>query len=209
MKIESLKKPAIVGVCIIGGLIVLNIGSVLLFAQPEPKRQPLPELVALPTPTEQIAATNSARDRAWGNVQQKSLSLIEIAAQIDDQLRIGRAQRWQQHAKAQCDLEKCPSPYTWLINAYRSKGADLQRLALLGRLQTDATTVKAYRELQADLLDIAKALSIESGRPVPFVPSAALTTSIDELKAASEGFESIRKFEANQSYEGGDTNETR
>lgn len=209
MKLESLKKPAIIGVCIIGGFIALNIGGKLLFAQPEPKRQPLPELATPPTPAEEITAANSARDTAWGNVQSKSLGLTEVATQIDEQLRIGRAQRWQQHAKSQCDLEKCPSPYSWLINAYKSKGADLQRLALEGRLQTDATTVKAYRQLQADLLDISKALSIESDRPVPFVPSAALTTSIDEFKAASEGFESIRKFEASQSYEGGSPNETR
>lgn len=209
MKIESLKKPAIIGACVIGGFIVLNIGGKLLFAQPEPKRQPLPELATPPTASEEINATNTARDRAWGNVQAKSLGLTETALQVDEQLRIGRAQRWQQHAKSQCDLEKCPSPYSWLINAYRSKGADLQRLAIEGRLQTDATTVNLYRQLQADLLDIAKALSIESDRPVPFVPSAGLTTSIDEFKAASEGFESIRKFEAAQSYEGGNSNETR
>lgn len=163
---------------------------------PEPEPPPLSDLT-------------SRRSLAWEEVRQScGLNIQAIAGETDSEVRAARADSWLLYAKQQCDADpKCGSPYDWLRMQLDERGARIQRIALADRLPVRADEILEYRTAQADLLDIAKALSSGvSARSLSWVPADRLSDAIDQCSNAAKRFESLTRaaVEDAQMFPGGE-----
>lgn len=150
---------------------------------PEPEPPPLSDLT-------------SRRSLAWEEVKQAcGVNLQSIAQITDENVSDARSDNWTIWAKIRCDADKnCQSPYQWLNEQLIERGARIQRIALADRLPIKAEQVEAYRLAQADLLDIAKALSNGvSARSLSWVPADELSNAIDDCSRAANRFESLTR----------------
>lgn len=151
-----------------------------------------------PDPMEPPSLTDltSRRSQAWEQVRQScGIELISTATATDTEVRSARADSWLLFAKQSCDADpKCGSPYDWLRQQLDERGARIQRIALADRLPVRAKEVAEYRQAQADLLDIAKALSSGvSARSLSWIPGDRLSDAIDECSSAAKRFESLTR----------------
>lgn len=147
------------------------------------------------------------RQAAWEQVKAASAGLRDSTAELENQIRFARAQRWQMFANEECreqGPQQCPSTYSWLLATYRAKAADLQRRMFAGRLTTDSETVSAFRADLGALNDIGAALALEiSGTPPrTFIPTAEINGAIESVYEKAGNFEAARQSAAIRSYEG-------
>ena len=159
-----------------------------------------------PSPT---AATDleMQRQTAWEGVRQSREQLLSSLSELDNALRISRAQKWQIYAAQQCQREgaqKCPSSYKWLVDAYTRAAADIQREMFAGRVSVDSDTVSRLRQKRDELMDLATALSLDvnGNSPQPYILTGRFSGNIEDVLKAGMNFESLRQAAAMQAYEG-------
>lgn len=173
-----------------GGAIFLTITTVTLVSKsfrPEPK---IFEAVDLPTPkeaepqTQEIVSPNDQENRyveAQKFADSSLMSLTSAVAEVDADVRLGRAGRWKNFAIVECNRlgrVACPSDRDWLEVKYNEYLTKLEKFTQsdyttlmdgkevsLSReqLPLDAETIQDYRVTKEILLDIATALTLRSG----------------------------------------------
>jgi hypothetical protein len=171
---------------------------------------PVEEVTPEPPP---LSDLTSRRSTAWQEVQQAcGVDLIAAADETDTEVSIARKDSWQLHSKQQCDKDpNCKSSYSWLQQQLDHRGAKIQQTAPADRLSTKAQEVLEYRQAQADLKDIARALaSGVSPRALSWVPADRLSDAIDTCSDAARRFESLTRatIEEATALPGGDVNES-
>jgi hypothetical protein len=136
--------PGVVRMGLIAGGVIVGItvvSGVLSTIVPKEDKttQPLnlvqPDQAPSPSPT---AATDleMQRQTAWQEVRQSREQLLSSLAEVDNALRISRAQKWQTYAAQECQREgahKCPSTYKWLLDRYTTAAAEIQREMFAGQ----------------------------------------------------------------------------
>jgi hypothetical protein len=203
-KLPSLKgwgRQALIAGGILGGFWVLS--SVLSLSSRESSSipqaielspiAPVDELINEPPP---LSDLSSRRNVAWQEVQQAcGVELVAIANETDTELSLARRDSWQLHSKQQCDKDlNCKSPYSWLQQQLDHRGAKIQQNAPADRLSTKAQDALEFRQAQADLVDIARALSSGiSPRAMSWVPADRLSDAIDACSNAARRFESLTR----------------
>jgi hypothetical protein len=217
-KLPSLKgwgRQAIIAGGILGGFWILS--SVLSLSSRESSSIPQAIELSPIAPTEEVAPEppplsdlTSRRSTAWQEVRQAcGVDLINTAQLTDTNVRNARADNWKLWAKGRCDADKnCESPYQWLADQLVERGSRIQRIALADRLPIKAEQVSEYRAAQADLLDIAEALSSGvSARSLSWVPLDKFSDAIDDCSRAASRFDSLTRAAVEESQmfpEGGD-----
>ena len=159
------------------------------------------------------------REKLWAEVGIWHSNLMAEAQELDQEIRLARAQRWLVHAQAECaQLEQCKSPYSWLIGKYayykrRVEAAIAVKtnsvegnLTLEQKMITRAETVGRYRTDLATLQDIAMALTLTHSGVMPrtFVVTADLDSALDQFSEAVASFESLRLRQSEAAYAGDD-----
>ncbi len=220
-KFSSMKgwpRQALIAGSILGGFWILS--SVLSLSSRESTSVPQAIELSPISPVEEPIANEppplsdltSRRSTAWREVQQTcGVDLIAAAEATDTEVSIARSDSYQLFAKQQCDKDpNCKSSYSWLQQQLENRGALIQQNASADRLSTKAQEVLDHRKAQADLVDIARALSSGvNARAMSWVPTDRLSDAIDTCSDAARRFESLTRatIEEATALPGGDINE--
>lgn len=217
LKMAMIAGGGIAAVTVLGAL--LSVVGSITGGGSETQRKPVSsDLIAPITATAQKPAATEVvgnREELWRTVGvQHSNLLIEIE-DVQEELRLSRAQRWVLHAQSECNKEPdCDSAYSWLVNAYEVRRDRLMPLItsnvataeggieLQYQLQTNADTANAFRAEMDTLQDIAKALSItQSGTiPRPMIGTQKLSDAMRNFASASKSFEALTTLQEQAPY---------
>ena len=196
---------AIVSITVVSGILSTIVPKEDKTTQPLNLVQP-DQASPSPSPT---AATDleMQRQTAWEGVRQSREQLLSSLSELDNALRISRAQKWQIFAAQQCQqagANRCPSSYKWLLDKYTTAAADIQREMFAGRVSVDSDTVSRLRSKRDELMDLAIALSLDvnGNSPQPYVLTQRFSGNIEDVLKAGMNFESLRQAAAMQAYEG-------
>lgn len=203
MKMALLASGGIAGLMIVGSGLSL-LGYILNFG-PSEIVQPLPESLSVPAANSPEDASPSGFEASQKAVDMAYIGLEGQVADLDSQVRLGRAARWQQWAVVECNKNPtCGNPQEILSQRLSVGIRDLNDLlqqtttsedaegrsvvVMREELSLHARSVAQYRAKRDELLDIAKALSLRPGTNVQinFISSAPLIDEMGEFEATAK-----------------------
>ena len=172
---RSYKTFIFYGVAIAGVVLGLSIVGKLL--SPNETQKPVETVVVEPSPTPQQPVEDDSLPRSEQlqmDLEQGYRTLEASFIELNSEVRMGRAQRWLDQARWECNrlgYEQCPSPQHWLrlsYGQYRDKLNELivRETQVQGgtisnpQLSLDDKAIAEYRQLSSTLLDIAYALQL-------------------------------------------------
>ncbi|NET36959.1 MAG: hypothetical protein F6K19_33860 [Cyanothece sp. SIO1E1] len=225
LKMALFAGGGVVALMLLGAL--FSILTTLLAPSEDVKTRELPPNILQPPSTSSDAEQNglkaqpdeatATRESLWKDVRIQHRNLVIELAELNEDLRLARAQRWLLHAQAECSQKPdCESAYTWLIGKYgeyKSKieatlvvqvDSDAGDTRLAQKMLTDAKTVGAYRQNMATLMDVATALTLTNAGAVPstFVATTSVDRALDRLGQATANFEGLRLQQSQATYAG-------